>query len=135
MIAPTLDPVAVQAVLTTAAVSGLLALKHYLADFVLQTNAMARGKERAQGWLVPLCAHGLCHAGIALAIALALAPRLWWLALLDLAIHLAIDRAKAVIAHRGRWPMSDPRFWWLMGFDQFLHQSTNVGLAAAFVLA
>ena len=30
--------------------------------------------------------------------------------------------------------MTDPRFWWLMGFDQFLHQVTNVALVVLLVL-
>jgi hypothetical protein len=28
--------------------------------------------------------------------------------------------------------MGQGAFWWLMGFDQFLHQVTNIALAAAF---
>lgn len=108
-----------------------LALKHVVADFLFQTGAIARGKERRHGWLVPLCRHALGHAGLTLALALLVAPRLWWLALVDFGIHFAVDRAKSVIGHRGGWSPEDVRFWWLIGFDQFLHQLTNLGLAAA----
>ena len=111
-----------------------MALKHYGADFVVQTTWIARGKERDRGWAAPLAVHVACHAGITLAIALAIAPRLWWLALVDLVIHAVIDRGKTLIAQRGKWETRDVEFWWLLGFDQFLHQATNVGLVAAFFL-
>jgi hypothetical protein len=76
---------------------GLLAaafsVKHFLADFVLQTKWIALGKDRRDAWLQPLGAHVAIHAGLALLIILVVAPRLWWLALVDLAVHFAIDRA------------------------------------------
>lgn len=106
----------------------VMAAKHYAVDFVAQTEWMARGKERVRGWALPLVAHAGLHALATLAIALSLRPHLWWLALVDLLVHGVIDRGKTLVAHRTRWPSTDPRFWWLMGFDQFLHQVTNVGL-------
>ena len=109
-----------------------MTLKHYAADFLLQTGWMARGKERPDGWLAPLAVHVLCHAGITLVIALLVAPRLWWLALIDLALHAVIDHGKTLISRRGGWDTQRAEFWWLMGFDQLLHQITNIGLAAAF---
>jgi hypothetical protein len=110
----------------------LFTFKHFVADFVMQTNWIARGKERVEGWFAPLAVHVLGHAVLTLAIALAIAPRLWWLALVDLVIHATIDRAKSIVGHKGGWAMGQGAFWWLMGFDQFLHQVTNIALAAAF---
>jgi hypothetical protein len=107
-------------------------LKHFVADFLLQTNWIAHGKERHEGWFWPLAVHILGHAALTLVIALALAPRLWWLALVDLVVHGCIDRSKSVTGHWGGWSPNQGAFWWLMGFDQFLHQVTNIGLAAAF---
>jgi len=109
----------------------VMTLKHFVADFVLQTNWIARGKERRTGWSAPLAIHVLIHAAFALAIALAVAPRLWWLAFVDLVVHAAIDRGKSLVAQWGRWDTTNAKFWWLLGFDQFLHQVTNVMLAAA----
>jgi hypothetical protein len=120
-----------------AAVLGLLVamtLKHYVADFLLQTTWMVRGKEARAGWLAPLGLHLLCHAGLTLAVALAFKPALWWLALADLAVHGLVDRAKALACRRGGWDPSRREFWWLLGFDQLLHQLTNIALAAAFVM-
>ena len=120
-----------------ALMAGLMAaftVKHVLADFVLQSNWMARGKEAASAWFVPLMAHVACHAALTLLIALAVRPSLWWLALVDLAVHAAVDRGKALFALRVGWRMDQPQFWWLLGIDQGLHQLTNVGLATALVL-
>ena len=110
------------------------AFKHFVADFLLQTNWIAHGKERSEGWQAPLAVHVLCHAGLTLGIALVLAPRLWWLAPLELVVHAAIDRSKTLIGNRGGWQVNQPQYWWLLGFDQFLHQATNIALAAAFFL-
>jgi Protein of unknown function (DUF3307) len=111
----------------------VMAFKHFVADFVLQTKWIAHGKEARQGWLAPLAVHVLCHAGLTLAIALAIAPRLWWLALVDLVVHATIDRAKSLAGHWGAWTFEDSAYWWLLGFDQFLHQATNIALTAAFL--
>ena len=112
----------------------VMALKHFVADFLFQTHWMAMGKERCQGWQAPLAAHVLCHAVLTLCIALVVAPRLWWLALVDLAIHTGVDRCKSVVGHWSGWNMTKSQYWWLLGFDQLLHQITNIGLAAAFYL-
>ena len=109
----------------------VFAFKHFVADFLFQTNWIAHGKERVEGWFWPLAVHVLGHAVLTLAIALAVAPRLWWLALVDLVVHAAIDRGKSVTGHWGRWDAGQGAFWWLMGFDQFLHQATNIALGAA----
>ncbi len=111
----------------------VLTLKHFIADFLLQTNWIARGKERREGWLAPLAVHVLIHAAFTLAIALAIAPRLWWLALVDFVIHSCVDRGKSLTLQWGRWDTTRALFWHLLGFDQFLHQVTNIGLAIALV--
>jgi hypothetical protein len=37
-----------------------------------------------------------------------------------------------MVGHWGGWEFSQGAYWWLMGFDQFLHQLTNIALTAAF---
>lgn len=106
-------------------------LKHLLADFVLQTGWIAHGKGCRSGWFAPLAAHAAIHAGLALALILAVRPALWWLALVDLLVHFAVDRAKTLVGQSARWTPDDAPYWWLFGFDQFLHQLTNIGLALA----
>lgn len=129
-----LPPAAVHAVLALAGLSALFAVKHLVADFLMQTSRMARGKERRAGWMAPLAAHVSCHAGLTLLIVLAVAPHLWWLTAVDFSIHIAVDRAKTAIAQRPGFTPDQPRFWWLLGLDQCLHQLTNIGLATALML-
>ncbi len=108
--------------------------KHFVADFLLQNRWIAIGKEGTSHWGRPLLVHVGLHALATLAIVLAVAPRLWWLAAVDFGIHFCVDRAKCLLAHRGGWTPQDARYWWLLGFDQYLHQLTNIGLAAAIVV-
>ncbi len=128
------SPAAVQAILAMAGLSAVFAVKHVVADFLLQTNAMAQGKERRAGWLLPLLAHVACHAALTLSIVLLLVPRLWWLALVDFAVHISIDRGKTLIGQGRGWRPDQAPFWWLLGVDQGCHQLTNIGLAAALLL-
>jgi Protein of unknown function (DUF3307) len=128
--ADTLVPVGAFALLVLA-----FAVKHLAADFFLQTNWMAQGKQRSSAWLGPLCAHTGLHGLGTLAIALAVKPALWWLALVDFAIHTGIDRGKVLVGQRTSLPTTDARFWWLMGIDQFLHHVTHLGLAVVLAAA
>ena len=117
------------AIWTMASLAAVFSLKHFFADFVLQTRWIALGKDRATDWFAPLAAHVAIHAGLTLVVALIVAPRLWWLALVDLVVHFAIDRGKSLVGRWGRCGPQDARYWWLFGFDQLLHQFTNIGLA------
>jgi Protein of unknown function (DUF3307) len=121
-------------ILSFAALALVMAFKHFVADFLLQTNWIAQGKERNEGWLAPLAVHVFGHALLTLCIVLVLAPKLWWLAVLEFFVHGAIDHAKTVIGNRGGWQPNQQQYWWLLGFDQFLHQATNIALAAAILL-
>jgi hypothetical protein len=111
----------------------VLALKHFVADFLFQTHWIALGKEGRRNWLTPLAIHVLGHTILTLLIALVIAPRLWWLALVDLVVHATIDRGKGFVGCRMGLDVSKYQYWWLLGFDQFLHQVTNIALAAALV--
>ena len=106
--------------------SVLFLIKHYVADFLLQTGWMALGKARAENWLLPLCIHvGIHTLGTAL-ICLAVAPRLIWLAAVDFGVHFAIDRSKAVASRAAGDDPTQAVFWWLFGLDQTLHQLTHL---------
>jgi|SRR5581483_6115359 len=78
-----------------ASLYAAFALKHYLADFVLQLDWMVLGKEQARGWAAALAAHAGCHAVLTLLLVLVIAPGLWWLGPVDFFIHGGIDRGKA----------------------------------------
>src|SRR5437868_8945075 len=73
-----------------------LTVKHVIADFLLQNSWMALGKDQRTGWAWPLLAHCLVHLAVALALILVFAPRFWFIALIDFAVHLKVDRAKGI---------------------------------------
>jgi hypothetical protein len=85
-----------------------LVASHALCDFALQPDAMARGKNRRHGvilprdqrhepsWLHWLTAHAIIHGGgVAAALALVGRPDLWWLGLAEAACHGPIDYLKS----------------------------------------
>jgi hypothetical protein len=110
-------------------------VKQFLADFVLQTSWMAYGKEREAGWVVPLGTHAGIHAAATALIAAAAAPRMVWIALIDLVIHFAVDRAKAVASRRLKATPDRPIYWWLLGFDQSVHHLTHLGFSILLIAA
>jgi len=109
----------------------LLTVKHVIADFVLQTSWMAIGKDQKTGWALPLLAHCLVHLAVASALILVVAPRFWFVALIDFVIHLAVDRAKGLCASTLGVTLESghPWFWTLIGVDQALHHLTGFGLS------
>lgn len=107
----------------------LLTAKHILADFVLQNSWMAYGKDQRTGWALPLLVHCLIHLAVALAVILIVAPRFWFVAFIDFAIHISIDRAKGLFASRLGVTQDHPWFWTLIGVDQALHHLTGFGLS------
>lgn len=107
----------------------IFAVKHVIADFVLQTSWMATGKDAKTGWALPLLVHCAIHGALATAILLALVPRFWFLGLADFVVHLIIDRAKGFCVSTFNVTMEHQWFWWLIGIDQALHHLTGFGLA------
>jgi hypothetical protein len=109
----------------------VLTIKHVIADFVLQNAWMAIGKDQRTGWALPLLAHCLVHLALALALILAIAPRFWFFAFIDFAIHIVVDRAKGFISSRFEVTQErqHPWFWTLIGVDQALHHLTGFGLS------
>ncbi|WP_199097195.1 DUF3307 domain-containing protein [Dyella sp. ASV21] len=86
----------------------LLLAVHALCDYPLQGDFLSRAKNRANPipgvpWYQALGAHALIHGG-----AVALLTGIWWLGVLEVAAHFAIDDAKC----RGRLTFNQ---------DQVLH--------------
>jgi hypothetical protein len=113
--------------------SALFILKHFVADFLLQTGWMAFGKERDKQWTAPLAVHAGIHGVATLLICLAIAPQLAWLGAVDFAVHSIFDRVKALVTRAAGATPEQTTFWWFLGFDQTLHHLTD--LAFVFVLA
>jgi hypothetical protein len=107
----------------------LLTLKHIIADFVLQNSWMAHGKDQKTGWALPLLAHCLVHLAVALVLILIVAPKFWFVALIDFAIHITVDRAKGLVSANFGVNQEHPWFWTLIGVDQALHHLTGFSLS------
>jgi hypothetical protein len=107
----------------------VLAIKHVIADFVLQTTWMATGKDAKTGWAMPLLVHCAIHGALTTATLLLLAPRLWFLGLVDFVLHLIIDRLKGFCVSTFNVTMEHQWFWWLIGIDQALHHLTGFALS------
>ena len=118
-----------------AAAMAAFLIKHFLADFLFQTDWIAMGKERRDGWLLPLVIHAGLHGALTTLLFLVVAPPLAWLGIADALIHGAIDRMKGIAARRRALVPSKTGFWWLLGADQTLHHLTHLVLAVVLAAA
>jgi hypothetical protein len=102
--------------------------KQLVCDFFLQTAWMAshKGASASEGGLKALFMHAGIHAAFTLGLMLLFAPALWWLGLVDFAVHAGIDRAKTRIVARHNWSYNDTFYWWAFGIDQELHNLTHL---------
>lgn len=134
-------------------------LKHFLADYVFQTERHLAKFLPDWRFFWPLVDHCAIHAIMTLGILTAYgALHLWYLVIFDFVIHFTMDRIKASPNYLGRykslcshdyqhreyirydkWNLkvkSNSRFWKSLGFDQWVHHSTHEAIAcliAAFV--
>jgi hypothetical protein len=106
----------------------LLFIKHYLVDFVWQTDDMVQGKAiygNGDG-----INHSLLHAIFTLWIIFGItlnAPLALMLSVLDGVIHYHIDWAKMNFGCRD---ISNKLFWNHLGLDQLAHALTYIGIAS-----
>lgn len=100
----------------------LIFVKHYLVDFVWQTDAMVKGKAiygNRDGIL-----HSAQHAlGTFVVCALTVVDPVYWLILaaIDFVTHYHIDWIKMNYGNRD---ITNPKFWNHLGLDQLAHQLT-----------
>ena len=107
----------------------VLTAKHIVADFFLQNSWMALGKDQKTGWALPLLVHCLIHGVLTTVLILIIEPRLWFIGLIDFAIHITVDRAKGLCVSTFNVTPEHQWFWWLIGIDQALHHLTGFGLS------
>lgn len=110
-------------------------IKQFAGDFLFQTDWMAltKGKPGFTGYKA-LFSHTIMHGIGTMIIALIFAPGLWWLGLVDFAVHSLIDRLKGIITYQQKWSHSDRWFWWSFGLDQEAHNYTHLVLILIMVL-
>lgn len=105
----------------------LLQIKHFLADFVWQTNRMISEKG------VYGARHGLYHSGLH---ALGTFIAFFWIhpgigisaAIIDFVAHYHIDWAKINITRHNNYTPAEGKFWFWFGLDQLAHQITYLFL-------
>lgn len=112
----------------------LLFVKHFIADYPLQTSYMLN-KSNKRGWVKPLLAHSGVHAGLTFMVFMGLAAVIPLTAAIfiavgsaiaDFILHFVIDTAKA--QGFNNYSTSDKKFWIALGADQLLHALTYLFL-------
>src|SRR5258705_12699366 len=107
----------------------VLTVKHVIADFFLQNSWMALGKDQKTGWALPLLVHCAVHCVLSTVLILIIAPRFWFVVLIDFAIHLCVERAKGLCVSTFNVNPEHQWFWGLIGIDQALHHLTRFFLS------
>lgn len=107
----------------------ILTVKHVIADFILQNSWMALGKDQKTGWAQPLLVHCAVHGALTTVLTLIIAPRFWFIGLVDVAVHITVDRTKSICASGFNVTREHQWFWWLLGIDQALHNLTGFFLS------
>lgn len=100
---------------------GLFVFKHFIADFVLQTDRHIAGKYVYGRWAG--IEHSLYHAILTIGVVIPFVSVsvAALIALIDLVVHYHLDYIKV------RFGTQDPRkhsYWVWFGFDQMLHYLT-----------
>src|SRR6478609_9784850 len=106
----------------------LFGLKHWLADFPLQSVYMLGKGKSGLAWIMPLLAHCAVHAGLSLLIILFVNPSMFWLAGAELIAHFGIDRTKCLYKlPQGVWAPEVKgiylrKYFMAFGLDQRAHE-------------
>jgi hypothetical protein len=109
----------------------ILQIKHFLCDYVLQTEYQYSNKG--------IYGHpgGIIHAGLhaltGMAAFLVVRPSLalgFAIVVGEFIVHYHIDWTKEQILKRRQWAFPQSQFWWVFGADQALHEMTYLGIAA-----
>ncbi|MGL4397936.1 MAG: DUF3307 domain-containing protein [Hyphomicrobium sp.] len=125
------DMTAADAVSAVLLATIYLMAKHWIADFVLQTEHQrtTKGIYGATGGLTHGLTHMLATAPVFLLVPVPVAAvTALGLVVAEFIVHYHIDWAKEQIVRRSGWTLKDTHFWWTLGFDQLLHGLTYVAM-------
>jgi hypothetical protein len=128
-------------------------IKHWIADYPLQSDYMMGKFKPGWGFFWPLAAHAYIHGALTLCISLAFVPSNptlgFKLLAFDFVVHFCMDRLKAGPKYMGRWKPLGPQeyatlapsagvnsyarklllenwlFWISLGADQMVHHLTH----------
>lgn len=108
----------------------LFFVKHFLADYPLQTEYMLRKTSPIWGWKLPLTVHCMVHAVLTYIILLTVVSlgmfniayvAILGLVFLEFVIHWIVDAWKARLCNA---KPNETAFWIALGADQMLHYLT-----------
>ena len=110
----------------------LLQIKHWLIDFVYQTDQEIRHKGIYGDWrgIKHSAKHGIGTASV-LVMCTVDVEWAYAIGLLDFVLHYHIDWIKM---QWGNTDMHDPRFWNHLGLDQMAHQLCYIGYVWVVIL-
>lgn len=99
----------------------LFLVKHFVADWMLQSSEMAAKKGTDLMWLAKHCGIHVAATAVVLLPFLTL-PTIVGILLTEFIVHFATDWFKARPAMAQKYPMPTHNFWVLIGADQLAHQ-------------
>lgn len=117
----------------------LFFVKHFLADYPLQTEYMLRKSSNSYGWKLPLATHCMVHAVMTYMIlltvvSLGMFSATWGvillLVLMELVMHFVIDAWKARLCNS---KPNQTAFWVALGADQMFHYLTYALIIALLI--
>ena len=114
----------------------LFQLKHFVADYPLQTEYMLGKFKNGWDFIPHLVAHTFVHATITFIISFTFTQSIKWsiiFSCFDFIIHFSMDRIKAVKKYLNRWKPDEKYFWWALGFDQMIHHFTHYIIIAGII--
>ncbi len=99
-------------------------IKHFVADYMLQTTYMLGKGKKGNEWILPLSAHCGVHALHTLVIVFIYTGSIYKAlaaTVFDFVTHFIMDRVKASPDMLGRFNPSQAEFWQSLGLDQGVH--------------
>lgn len=107
-----------------------LLVKHFIADFLLQTERQRREKGiyGATGGLTHALTHIVLTAPVFWLLGTSSHSAMATLLAAEFAVHYHIDWTKEGILRAYGWGMRDRYFWWTFGADQMSHALTYVAI-------
>ena len=110
-------------------------IKHFLADFVLQTPYQYLNKH------IFMHPGGLIHAGIHIICTWIFVygliidnESIYLLLLAEFIFHYLVDFTKENIVRYYKFTMANKQFWLLLGFDQLLHYMSYIALTGFYII-
>lgn len=107
-----------------------LVLKHFMADYVLQTPYQFKNKGRYghPGGIIHASVHGLLTLPVFLILPPMDAGELGQIIAAEILVHYHTDYLKEKLVHHAELTHIEAEYWWLFGADQLVHHLTYLAI-------